>query len=121
MASRYEVLLRRPGGINKTVIIDDCISEQEARDTAEAMYGMEALRVIWKGSSSSYTSSSTSSVGSNWSTSTDNDSSGAGILGLLALAIVGGLVMLVIQFWWIFVIIGVVLGGLIALGWNDSE
>ena len=121
MASRYEVLLRRSGGINKTVIIDDCMSEQEARDTAEAMYGMEALRVIWKGSSSSYTSSSTSSSGSNWSTSTDSDSSGAGILGLLGLALIGGLVMLVVQFWWVFLIIGVVLGGLIALGWNDSE
>ena len=82
---------------------------------------MEALRVIWKGSSSSYTSSSTSSSGSNWSTSTDSDSSGAGILGLLGLALIGGLVMLVVQFWWVFLIIGVVLGGLIALGWNDSE
>jgi MYXO-CTERM domain-containing protein len=121
MSGRYEVLLRRANGINKTVIIDDCMSESEARETAEAMYGMEALRALWKGNSSSYTSGSTSSSGSNWSTSTDGDSSGASIIGLLGLALVGGLVMLVVQFWWIFLIVGVVLGGLIALGWNDNE
>jgi len=118
MAGRYEVLLRRGNGMNKTVIIEDCMSEQEARETAESMYGMEALRAIWKGSDSSYTSSSTP-VSNNWSSSTD--SSGAGILGLLGLALIGGIVMLVVQFWWLFLIIGVVLGGLIALGWNDSE
>jgi len=46
--SRYEVLLRREGGLNKTVIIDDCMSEQEAMHTAESMYGMEALRATWR-------------------------------------------------------------------------
>ena len=116
MSQRYEVLLRRPNGINKTVIIEDCLSEREAIETAEAMYGMEALRAIWKPVNSS---SSSTSTGSNWSSSTDSD--GGSILGLLALAVVGGVIMLVIQFWWVFLIIGVVLGGLIALGWNDSE
>jgi hypothetical protein len=42
--SRYEVLLARPrSGVNKTVFIDDCLSEQEAKDTAQSMYGMKAL------------------------------------------------------------------------------
>jgi hypothetical protein len=41
--SRYQVLLSRPSGVNKTIFIDDCLSEQEAKDTAQSMYGMEAL------------------------------------------------------------------------------
>ena len=121
MAGRYEVLLRRNNGINKTVIIEDCMSEREAIETAESMYGMEALRAIWKGSDSSYTSSSSSSGGSNWSSSTDTEIDGETILGLVGLAFIAEIVYLFIHYWWVFLIIGVVLGGLIALGWNDDE
>tara|TARA_B100000131_G_scaffold249454_1_gene242729 strand:+ start:10092 stop:10421 length:330 start_codon:yes stop_codon:yes gene_type:complete len=49
----YEVLLQRDNGINKTVIINDCYHEDEARQTAEAMYGMPVLRVLWKGETNS--------------------------------------------------------------------
>lgn len=118
MAGRYEVLLRRGNGMNKTVIIEDCISEQEARETAESMYGMEALRVIWKGSTSSGTSSSTSTAGSNWSSSTESDS-GVGVLTLMLLCGIGTIIMAVIQFWWVFLIIGAILGGLLWLGRDE--
>jgi len=115
MSKRYEVLLRRPGGLNKTVIIEDCLSDREAKETAEAMYGMEALRATWKPVNNS---SSSTPVGSNWSSSTDSD--GGSILGLLGLVAVGVVVMLVVQFWWLFLIIGVVLGVLIYLGKDDK-
>lgn len=114
MSSRYEVLLRRPGGINKTVIIDDCRSEQEARETANAMYGMEVLRVIWKGSNNSNNSTTTNST-STWSTNSEGGS-GLALLGLIGIVLIGGVVMLIVQYWWIFLGISSVLGGLIWLG-----
>ena len=51
MTSKYEVLLERSNGHNKTVIIDDCYSSQEASDRAFAMYGMPVLRVLYRGQS----------------------------------------------------------------------
>ena len=62
--STYEVLLRRGNGLNKTVYIHDCMSDQEARETAEAMYGMEVLRVLWKGRTDDWENRNNSSVGS---------------------------------------------------------
>jgi hypothetical protein len=40
--TRWRVTLKRPGGINKTVILEDCLGEREAIETAEAMYGLKA-------------------------------------------------------------------------------
>ena len=51
MTSKYEVLLERSNGHNKTVIINDCYSSQEAEERAEAMYGMPVLRVLYRGRS----------------------------------------------------------------------
>jgi len=62
--STYEVLLRRGNGLNKTVYIHDCMSDQEARETAEAMYGMEVLRVLWKGRTDDWENRNNSSVDS---------------------------------------------------------
>lgn len=104
MASRYEVLLRRGNGMNKTVIIEDCMSEQEARETAESMYGMEALRVIWKGSTSSYTSSSSSSHSSSSYSSSDSNSelSGEDIMyGMIGIAAIFA-IFIVISLWPLF-------------------
>ena len=47
----YEVLLQRENGYNKTVIVHDCMSEDEARLLAESQYGLPVLRVLYKGSS----------------------------------------------------------------------
>ena len=47
----YEVLLQRDNGYNKTVIVDDCMYEDEARLLAESTYGLPVLRVLYKGSS----------------------------------------------------------------------
>ena len=47
----YEVLLQRESGHNKTVFIHDCWNEQEAETTAESMYGLPVIRVLWKGES----------------------------------------------------------------------
>lgn len=49
MTSNYEVLLKRCNGLNKTVLIEDCYSDKEAAERAEAMYGMSVLRVIYRG------------------------------------------------------------------------
>jgi|TARA_B100000945_G_scaffold258397_1_gene216108 hypothetical protein len=49
MTNKWEVLLERDNGYNRTVIIEDCMYENEARDVAESMYGMNVLRVLYKG------------------------------------------------------------------------
>ena len=49
MTNNWEVLLKRDNGFNRTVIIEDCMYESEAAEVAESMYGMEVLRVLWKG------------------------------------------------------------------------
>lgn len=51
MTSKYEVLLKRSNGHNKTVMIEDCYSSQEAEERAEEMYGMPVLRVLYQGPS----------------------------------------------------------------------
>jgi len=101
MSKRYEVLLRREGGLNKTVIIDDCLSEREAKETAESMYGMEALRAIWKPDNSS-NSSNNSSSGFSSGGSTDETS----ILGLIGVVCVGAALYIVYHLWPIFVGLG---------------
>lgn len=120
MAGRYEVLLRRENGASKTVIIEDCVSSNEALHTAQSMYGMPALRATWLGDDSSYstTSSTSSSSRSSGSSMSDSDALG-GLLGFGALAVIGGVIMFVVQYWWIFLIIAIVLGGLLWLGRDE--
>ena len=96
MASDYEVLLRRGNGHNKTVIITDCYSEQEARETAESMYGMEVLRVLWKGRSDGNTSSTTSSYSQPSDRSSGGDLDPLGVIGLILVLF---LLYAVVQYW----------------------
>ena len=51
--NRYEVLLQRDNGLNKTVYVDDCYYEDEARLLAESQYGLPVLRVLFQGQSNS--------------------------------------------------------------------
>ncbi len=51
MTSTYQVLLQRENGINKTVYLEDCMSEDEARTLAESQYGLPVLRVLYEGPS----------------------------------------------------------------------
>ena len=99
--STYEVLLRRGNGLNKTVYIHDCMSEQEARETAEAMYGMEALRVLWRGRTVDFENQSDNSS-SNWSTgsssSSGSDISFDQILAIGALILIAAVAMIVWEF-----------------------
>ena len=48
----YEVLLGRDNGYNKTVHVHDCMYEDEARLLAESQYGLPVLRVLYQGKSS---------------------------------------------------------------------
>jgi len=98
--STYEVLLRRGNGLNKTVYIHDCMSEQEARETAEAMYGMEALRVLWRGRTEDFNNQS-SDNSSNWSSgsgSSGSDISFDQILAIGALILIAAIAMVVWEF-----------------------
>jgi hypothetical protein len=109
MGQRYEVLLRRDNGFNKTVIIEDCMSEREAKETAEAMYGMEVLRVLWKPVSSSDSSSSNSSTTNNSSSFSDNMSpeDAANLtLGSLCILAAGAAIWIVISLWPLFIVGG---------------
>ncbi len=45
--SSWSVLLNRDNGYNKEVVIDDCMSEEEALNRAEDKYGLEAIRGLW--------------------------------------------------------------------------
>ena len=96
--STYEVLLRRGNGLNKTVYIHDCMSEQEARDTAESMYGMEALRVLWRGRTVDFENQQNNDSG-NWSSGSNSYSGGdvslSQILGIGALILVAAIAMIV--------------------------
>ena len=96
--STYEVLLRRGNGLNKTVYIHDCMSEQEARETAESMYGMEALRVLWRGRTVDFENQQNNDSG-NWSSGSNSYSGGdvslSQILGIGALILVAAIAMIV--------------------------
>ena len=118
MASDYEVLLRRGNGHNKTVTITDCYSEQEARETAESMYGMEVLRVIWKGRSGGSTSSSTSSYSPPSDRSSGGDFDALGVIALLA--ILFG-VYFVVTFWWILIPLAIICFIIWSFTLNDDE
>ena len=120
--STYEVLLRRGNGINKTVYIHDCMSDQEARETAEAMYGMEVLRVLWRGRTEDFhKKSDVTNNSENWTSSSNSqDISFSQILGIGALVLIAGIVMLVWEMLvaiWAFIVAywGWLLGGTVIL------
>ena len=97
--STYEVLLRRGNGLNKTVYIDDCMSEQEARETAEAMYGMEVLRVLWRGRTEDFHNRNNETyVSGNNSSSGGGDVSFEQILAIGALILIAAIAMVVWEF-----------------------
>ena len=45
--SIWSVLLERDNGYNKEVLIEDCMSEEEALNRAEDQYGLNAIRGLW--------------------------------------------------------------------------
>ena len=47
--NRYQVWLQRDNGIPKTVIVDDCYYEDEARLLAESQYGLPVSKVLYQG------------------------------------------------------------------------
>ena len=111
MTNTYEVLLQRDNGINKTVIVNDCMYEDEARLLAESQYGLPVLRVLYKGSSSN-----SGSFGNNYD---DNPYQNSyyrpvdfnGLGSLITLALFGVGVIVVFEFWYVFVGAGVIYGG----------
>jgi len=105
MASDYEVLLKRDNGLNKTVIITDCYSEHEARETAESMYGMEVLRVLWRGRTGDNSSSSNDSYSSTSDRSFGGDFDALGVIGLLAFLFV---IYFFVTFWYVIIPIGLI-------------
>ena len=108
MTNKWEVLLARDNGYNRTVIIEDCMYESEARDVAESMYGQEVLRVLWKGSMNNtqprdYNDFERSAERGRYKGPTAlewafNDSGGGG-LGLLAILPIGIGIILIAEYW----------------------
>ena len=45
--SNWSVLLEKDNGYNKEVLIEDCMSEEEALNRAEDQYGLNAIRGLW--------------------------------------------------------------------------
>ena len=108
MTNKWEVLLARDNGYNRTVIIEDCMYESEAQSVAENMYGQEVLRVLWKGSMNNtqprdYNDFERSAERGRYKGPTAlewafNDSGGGG-LGLLAILPIGIGIILIAEYW----------------------
>tara|TARA_B100001250_G_C19649418_1_gene721937 strand:+ start:598 stop:942 length:345 start_codon:yes stop_codon:yes gene_type:complete len=111
----YEVLLQRDNGYNKTVTVHDCYSEDEASLLAESQYGLPVLRVLWKRS----TNNNTFSDDDYNSMASPLNRSFAGFMGGLGLLCVGAGVIILIEFWYLFVIGGVGYAGYKA--YNNSK
>tara|TARA_B100001996_G_scaffold192988_1_gene147728 strand:- start:833 stop:1201 length:369 start_codon:yes stop_codon:yes gene_type:complete len=110
MTNNWEVLLKRDNGFNRTVIIEDCMYESEAAEVAESMYGMEVLRVLWKGKTDTSTEDNV-----NWFV--QRRPNYQGLLGLcLTLPIIMGIVIAA-EFW---LPILIVLTGVSTLSWFGS-
>ena len=95
----YEVLLQRDNGYNKTVIVHDCMSEDEASLLAESQYGLPVLRVLWK----RRTDNNTFSDDDYNSMASPLNRSFAGFMGGLGLLCIGAGVIILIEFWYLFV------------------
>ena len=110
MTNNWEVLLKRDNGFNRTVIIEDCMYESEAAEVAESMYGMEVLRVLWKGKTDTSTEDNV-----NWFV--QRTPNYQGLLGLcLTLPLLMGIIV-VAEFW---LPILIVLTGVSTLSWFGS-
>ena len=110
MTNNWEVLLKRDNGFNRTVIIEDCMYESEAAEVAESMYGMEVLRVLWKGKTDTSTEDNV-----NWFV--QRRPNYQGLMGLcLTLPIIMGIVIAA-EFW---LPILIVLTGVSTLSWFGS-
>ena len=110
MTNNWEVLLKRDNGFNRTVIIEDCMYESEAAEVAESMYGMEVLRVLWKGKTDTSTEDNV-----NWFV--QRTPNYQGLMGLcLTLPLLMGIIV-VAEFW---LPILIVLTGVSTLSWFGS-
>ena len=110
MTNNWEVLLKRDNGFNRTVIIEDCMYETEAAEVAESMYGMEVLRVLWKGKTDTSTEDNV-----NWFV--QRRPNYQGLMGLcLTLPLLMGIVIAA-EFW---LPILIVLTGVSTLSWFRS-
>ena len=98
----YEVLLQRDNGYNKTVIVNDCMYEDEARLLAQSTYGLPVLRVLYKGSSSS----NTDDLLPRHMNTPDFNAIGNGLLLIPLLATV----LILVEFWLPILIIAFIIG-----------
>lgn len=94
----YEVLLQRDNGLNKTVIVNDCMYEDEARLLAESQYGLPVSRVLWKG-----TTDNGAFYNANQTQQYYHTPNPFAFLSLLA---VGGVILILVEFWYLFLIGG---------------
>ncbi len=102
MTNTYEVLLQRENGLNKTVHIHDCMYEDEARLEAESTYGLPVLRVLFKGRTQDDTLNYNLPPG-NTPVPINSGVSLGGIQSILGLLIVGAGILIVAEFWYLFV------------------
>ena len=105
--NRYEVLLQRDNGYNKTVIVDDCMYEDEARLLAESTYGLPVLRVLYKGSS---VSSNDYDYTNHITPRHMNTPDFTAICNLLLLIPLLATVLIVVEFWLPILIIAFIVG-----------
>ena len=123
MTNKWEVLLARDNGYNRTVIIEDCMYESEAQSVAESMYGQEVLRVLYKGPMNNsqprdYNDFERHAERTRYKGPTAfewafNGSGGSG-LGLLAILPIGIGVILIAEYWLPLLIL--TLGGSVSYG-----
>ena len=123
MTNKWEVLLARDNGYNRTVIIEDCMYESEAQKVAESMYGQEVLRVLYKGPMNNsqprdYNDFERHAERTRYKGPTAfewafNGSGGSG-LGLLAILPIGIGVILIAEYWLPLLIL--TLGGSVSYG-----
>ena len=106
----YEVLLQRDNGYNKTVIVDDCMYEDEARLLAESTYGLPVLRVLYKGSS---VSSNDYDYTNHITPRHMNTPDFTAIGNLLLLIPLLATVLIVVEFWLPILIIAFIVGTLL--------
>ena len=122
MTNKWEVLLARDNGHNRTVIIEDCMYESEAQSVAENMYGQEVLRVLYKGPMNQQSNDfnqferhaeRTRYTGPTAFEAAFGSPAGSG-LGLLALLPIGIGVILIAEYWLPMLIL--TLGGSVSYG-----
>ena len=102
----YEVLLQRENGINKTVIVQDCMYEDEARILAESQYGLPVLRVLYKGSTQSGVDSNHFGGNSLHYNPYFKAIDFRGLTGAAGVLMVFAGIIILAEFWYLFVIGG---------------